>query len=170
MFDIFVCKTLASRALCQAYTFSQSSIICLAVRGVQTAYRVPTLDTYRHCSERQGCSKGLADGVGSSRSDSINGSKRRSARLSRQSFSQFRRARLNKNLISSQLTRFPACPFSNPRQWLWQHHKRRRSVLCQGPSSTPRRLADLAVLGKCSKLRPFAQTRLLPWLDTAPAR
>lgn len=170
MFDIFVCETLASRALCQAYTFSQSSIICLAVRGVQTAYRVPTLDTYRHCSERQGCSKGLADGVGSSRSDSINGSKRRSARLSRQSFSQFRRARLNKNLISSQLTRFPACPFPNPRQWLWQHHKRRRSVLCQGPSSTPRRLADLAVLDKCSKLRPFAQTRLLPWLDTAPAR
>lgn len=48
MLDIFVCKTLASRALCQADALSQSTIIGLTVCRVQAAYGVPTLDTNGH--------------------------------------------------------------------------------------------------------------------------
>jgi len=49
MLDIFVCKTLAPRALCQANTFSQGAVIGLTVCRVQTAYRIPALDAYGHC-------------------------------------------------------------------------------------------------------------------------
>ena len=55
MLDIFVCKTLASRTLCQADALSQGTIIGLTVCRVQTAYGVPALDTYWHCFERQRC-------------------------------------------------------------------------------------------------------------------
>lgn len=48
MLDIFVGKSFASRTLSQAYTFSQSTVVGLAVGGVETAHRISTLDTYRH--------------------------------------------------------------------------------------------------------------------------
>jgi hypothetical protein len=53
MLDIFVCKTLAAWTLCQTNALSQVAIIGLTVCRVQTAYRVPALDTYGHCSVRQ---------------------------------------------------------------------------------------------------------------------
>lgn len=62
MLDIFVCKTLAARALCQANALSQGTIIGLTVCRIQTAYRIPALDTYGHCFERQrGWSKMVED-------------------------------------------------------------------------------------------------------------
>jgi len=52
MLDVFVCETLATRALCQANALSQSTVIGLTVCRVQAAYGVPALNTYGHCSER----------------------------------------------------------------------------------------------------------------------
>ena len=45
MLDIFVCKTLAARALCQSHAFAERSIIRFAVGCVERVHREATFDT-----------------------------------------------------------------------------------------------------------------------------
>ena len=154
MLDIFVCETLATRALCQANALSQGTVIGLTVCRVQAAYGVPALDTYGHCFERFLSWSKMVErlGVGFS-SDSMGRSVRFGASKA------LRLMAFQGRCLFLEAVYVLYRPHRPHRQWLWQLLNRRRSVLCQVPFSTPRRLVDLAVQVRCRNNHRSVQTR-----------